>query len=167
MRTVEVSAERLGEKGADGVAQFRYGGALRPGVLVDVDGKWWEGRWLILVRGGAFSVRGFDELAFVGEPVAASVSMGVGSVSLDRVGRLEGDAAIGGLVFGRPVVESEVKTEKIGTDAMRHHRWTFDPSARLVRVSGSARVEAGAEYSSGFYGVFEGGAFGAAGAGGE
>ncbi len=140
-RSVQVSGKRLDPDAPRGEheAWFQYNNRLRPGVLVEAAGR----RFPVLVDTGSssgFAFKPFDDLPLATEPIVLSASHNIDAVVMKRAARLDGDIQLGPIRFRRPIVASDVKGNKFGTEAMTGRRWTFDTAAQHIRIDAGPPV---------------------------
>lgn len=83
---------------------------------------------------GNISVEDHRKLEWVDDPIPLRLFQGMYDVELTRMGRLDGQAFVGPLVFENPLVTLTRDTELMGVQVMQHFVWTFDQENRRVMV---------------------------------
>jgi hypothetical protein len=151
-RSVQVGNERLDAKASRGEdeAWFRYGHASRPRVVIEAADR----EMPVLVDSGSgsgFALQSFDDLPLTSEPIVGSASMNLDIIVLKRIARLDGELTMDRIRYEQPVVLSDPKGSKLGTEVMAAHRWTFDTRQQLIRIDdGPALIAASPEVTLGF-----------------
>lgn len=153
---VQVSNQRLtkpaNESGTP-ASWFSYGTASRPQLVAEIDGRALH----VLIdsgSGGRFAIKALDSLPMHGAPVLSAASINLDQVVIKRMARLRTDLTCGHITLIDPVVSSDQKGNKVGTEVMQHYRWTFDTAAKLVRVDmGPSVIEPTVETTLGFAGA--------------
>jgi len=118
----------------DGVAVFNAKGKdKRPWLEVTIGPI--ERRVLIdSGSSGIISIKKSKKLKWVSEPIPLRLFQGMYDIELKKVGRLDGQAQVGPLVFDEPLISLTDDTELIGAQVMEHYVWTFDQKNRRVRI---------------------------------
>lgn len=83
---------------------------------------------------GRIAVEPHKKLAWASEPIPLRLFQGMYDVEMTKVGRLDGQAAVGPLIFERPLVTLTDETERIGAQVLRHFVLTFDQENRRMMM---------------------------------
>jgi len=132
-RSMRVGPGELAKADGQTVFELTRKERLRPFIRFQLAGD----REEVLIDSGSGSgivVRDRRGIPWLGKPIPLSMIMGINGPELEPTGRLDGAALICGKRFLYPTVRLTQDTELIGTQVMRHFRWTFDRNNRRVEV---------------------------------
>ena len=82
--------------------------------------------------GGRIAVKPNRKLDWTSDPIPLRIFQGMYDVEMTEVGRLDGQATIGPLVFDQPLVTLTDDTERIGAQVLRNYVLTFDQKKRRM-----------------------------------
>lgn len=83
---------------------------------------------------GRIAVEPHKKLEWASEPIPLRLFQGMYDVEMTKVGRLDGQATIGPLIFDQPLVTLTDDTERIGAQVLRNYVLTFDQKNRRMRM---------------------------------